>query len=138
MPIVPTMTNMPNTFNSIFDMYSGTMLKIAYGITRDKQLAEDAVQESFLRITKNLERLEDIYSLILHLLNIYNDEENLKNLWILSVGNLSFYKKEDQIGIKNVKEIFQIEPALLSVIYQQRGKGDKRVPFVNSVGKQTH
>lgn len=26
---------MPNTFNSIFDMYSGTMLKIAYGITRD-------------------------------------------------------------------------------------------------------
>jgi len=51
------------------------------------------------------ERLEDIYSLILHLLNIYNDEENLKNLWILSVGILSFYNKEDQIGIKNVKEI---------------------------------
>ena len=44
-----------------------------------------------------LERLEDIYSLILHLLNIYNDEENLKNLWILSVGILSFYNKEDQI-----------------------------------------
>ena len=38
------------------------MLKVAYGITRDKHLAEDAVQESFLRITKNLERLEDIYS----------------------------------------------------------------------------
>ena len=53
---------MPNTFNSIFDMYSGTMLKIAYGITRDKQLAEDAVQESFLRISKNMERLEDIHS----------------------------------------------------------------------------
>lgn len=53
---------MPDTFNLIFDMYSGTMLKVAYGITRDKHLAEDAVQESFLRITKNLERLEDIYS----------------------------------------------------------------------------
>lgn len=51
-----------------------------------------------------IERLEDIYSLILHLLNIYNDEENLKNLWILSVGILSFYNKEDQIGIKNVRE----------------------------------
>ena len=38
------------------------MLKVAYGITRDKHLAEDAVQESFLRISKNLERLEDIYS----------------------------------------------------------------------------
>ena len=53
---------MPNTFNLIFDMYSGTMLKVACGITRDKQLAEDAVQESFLRISKNLERLADIYS----------------------------------------------------------------------------
>ena len=62
MSIVPAMTNMPNTFNLIFDMYSGTMLKVAYGITRDKHLAEDAVQESFLRISKNLERLEDIYS----------------------------------------------------------------------------
>ena len=62
MSIVPAMTNMPDTFNLIFDMYSGTMLKVAYGITRDKHLAEDAVQESFLRITKNLERLEDIYS----------------------------------------------------------------------------
>ena len=62
MSIVPAMTNMPDTFNVIFDMYSGTMLKVAYGITRDKHLAEDAVQESFLRITKNLERLEDIYS----------------------------------------------------------------------------
>ncbi len=51
------------------------------------------------------ERLEDIYSLILHLVNMYNDEENLRNLWILSVGILSFYNKEDQIGIKNVKEI---------------------------------
>ena len=50
------------------------------------------------------ERLEDIYSLIIHLLNIYNDEENLKNLWILSVGILSFYNKEDQIGIKSVRE----------------------------------
>ena len=62
MSIVPAMTNMPNTFNLIFDMYSGTMLKVACGITRDKQLAEDAVQESFLRISKNLERLADIYS----------------------------------------------------------------------------
>ena len=62
MSIVPAMTNMPDTFNLIFDMYSGTMLKVAYGITRDKHLAEDAVQESFLRISKNMERLEDIHS----------------------------------------------------------------------------
>ncbi len=62
MSIVPAMTNMPDTFNLIFDMYSGTMLKVACGITRDKHLAEDAVQESFLRISKNLERLADIYS----------------------------------------------------------------------------
>ena len=62
MSVVPAMTNMPDTFNLIFDMYSGTMLKVACGITRDKHLAEDAVQESFLRISKNLERLADIYS----------------------------------------------------------------------------
>ena len=80
MSIVPAMTNMPDTFNLIFDMYSGTMLKVAYGITRDKHLAEDAVQESFLRITKNLERLEDIYS-----------PETRGYIWL--IGRMSGWKK---------------------------------------------
>lgn len=51
------------------------------------------------------ERLEDIYSLILHLLNIYSNEDDLKNLWLFTVGILSFYSKEDLIGIENVRKI---------------------------------
>lgn len=73
-----------------------------------KQATNLGIKELWKSISLNFtmtERLEDIYSLILYLLNIYNDEENLRNLWILSVGILSFYNKEDQIGIKNVKEI---------------------------------
>ena len=50
------------------------------------------------------ERLEDIYSLILHLLNIYSNEDDLKNLWLFAVGILSFYSKEDLIGIENVRK----------------------------------
>ena len=51
------------------------------------------------------ERLEDIYSLILHLLGFYNDEESLKYLWLFSVGILSFYVKDDLIGIESVREV---------------------------------
>lgn len=37
--------------------YSGLMYRKAYSILRDSQLAEDAVQESFLRIIKNFDKV---------------------------------------------------------------------------------
>ena len=114
MSIVPAMTNMPDTFNLIFDMYSGTMLKVAYGITRDKQLAEDAVQESFLRITKNLERLEDIYSPETrgYILTITRNA----SLSVLKVRNGITNRECPLDEIENVQESCDLEQEVISKV----------------------
>ena len=114
MSIVPAMTNMPNTFNLIFDMYSGTMLKVAYGITRDKHLAEDAVQESFLRITKNLERLEDIYSPETrgYILTITRNA----SLSVLKVRNGITNRECPLDEIENVQESCDLEQEVISKV----------------------
>ena len=112
MSVVPAMTNMPDTFNLIFDMYSGTMLKVACGITRDKHLAEDAVQESFLRITKNLERLEDIYSPETrgYILTITRNA----SLSVLKVRNGITDRECPLDEIENVQESCDIEQEVIS------------------------
>ena len=114
MSIVPAMTNMPDTFNLIFDMYSGTMLKVAYGITRDKHLAEDAVQESFLRITKNLERLEDIYSPETrgYILTITRNA----SLSVLKVRNGITNRECPLDEIENVQESCDLEQEVISKV----------------------
>ena len=114
MSIVPAMTNMPNTFNLIFDMYSGTMLKVACGITRDKQLAEDAVQESFLRISKNLERLADIYSPETrgYILTITRNA----SLSVLKVRNGITNRECPLDEIENVQESCDLEQEVISKV----------------------
>ena len=105
---------MPDTFNLIFDMYSGTMLKVAYGITRDKHLAEDAVQESFLRITKNLERLEDIYSPETrgYILTITRNA----SLSVLKVRNGITNRECPLDEIENVQESCDLEQEVISKV----------------------
>lgn len=43
-------------FNVLVDRYTGVVYRIAFGITRSHQEAEDVVQETFLRAFKNLDR----------------------------------------------------------------------------------
>ena len=45
-------------FIQLHDEYSGAMYNRAYSILRDIALAEDVVQESFIRILKNFEKIE--------------------------------------------------------------------------------
>lgn len=46
-------------FEQIYNKYKRLMLYKAYGILKDSMLAEDAVSEAFIRIYKNLEKIED-------------------------------------------------------------------------------
>ena len=46
-------------FEYIFHKYKKLMLHKAYGILRDLMLAEDAASEAFIRIYKNLHKIED-------------------------------------------------------------------------------
>lgn len=44
----------------LYHLYRAGMYKAAYGILHEKHLAEDAVHESFIRILKNLHKINEI------------------------------------------------------------------------------
>ena len=44
-------------FVILYEKYCCLMLKIAVDILNDKQLAEDAVQEAFVRVAKHMENI---------------------------------------------------------------------------------
>lgn len=46
-------------FNQLYAMYAKRLLYIAYQYTRDRFLAEDIVQETFLKAHKNIKMVED-------------------------------------------------------------------------------
>ncbi|WP_053366437.1 RNA polymerase sigma factor [Bacillus sp. FJAT-27245] len=46
-------------FDQLYSTYAGKLQQIAYSITRDFHLAEDVVQESFLKAYKKLSTLQD-------------------------------------------------------------------------------
>ncbi len=47
---------------SLFNLYERKMYVIAYGILNNKQDAEDAVSESFIKLINNLDKISDIES----------------------------------------------------------------------------
>jgi len=49
-------------FERLFEKYKRLLLYKAYGILSDYSLAEDAVSEAFIRIYKNLNKIDDIHS----------------------------------------------------------------------------
>ena len=49
-------------FERVFEKYQKLLLHKAYGVLRDYDLAEDAVSEAFIRIYKNLHKIDDVAS----------------------------------------------------------------------------
>lgn len=47
-------------FTNMYALYGRLMFYIAYEILHDEQLAEDAVQEAFLRIAKNMHKVGEV------------------------------------------------------------------------------
>lgn len=62
MLVMPSTADAGRTFKEIYDTYGTVMLKVARKIIRDSYLAEDAVQEALLRISRNMDKVGDIYS----------------------------------------------------------------------------
>lgn len=48
-------------FEQIFREYYGLMMYIAMGILKDHDLAEDAVEEAYIKINRHLEKLKSVY-----------------------------------------------------------------------------
>ena len=59
-----------DAFNEIFDRYSGLMLRTAYGIVKDRDSAEDAVQNALIQAWQHLPSLRETGALRPWLLRI--------------------------------------------------------------------
>src|SRR5712692_11502715 len=59
-----------DAFNDIFDRYSGMMLHTAYGIVKDRDIAEDAVQNALIQAWQHLPSLRESGALRSWLLRI--------------------------------------------------------------------
>lgn len=49
-------------FRELYDSYSGSMYRIAYSVLRDVGYAEDAVQQTFIKLFNEIDNLTDIHS----------------------------------------------------------------------------
>ena len=61
-PLAVVADSVNTDFAKLYTAYQASMYRIAYAILRDEGLAEDAVQQTFLKIFKEFSKLEDINS----------------------------------------------------------------------------
>jgi len=54
--------NEKEKFEFVYDRYKRLMLKKSFDILHDYELAQDAVSEAFIRVYKNLQKLDDLES----------------------------------------------------------------------------
>lgn len=115
-------------FEKIYLKYRQAMFYTAKRILQDEQLAEDAVQEAFLRIINNLEKIDDnnchktkgfIVVVTEHIaIDMYRKRNRMK---FVSMDDAEFYP---YVGLLGTQQEFEgdnmVEKAILSlpVIYQ--------------------
>jgi RNA polymerase sigma-70 factor (ECF subfamily) len=56
----PTMTDTTEAITALVEEYATTLYRVAYSVTRNVAEAEDAVQETFLRVLRHREKLSEI------------------------------------------------------------------------------
>jgi RNA polymerase sigma-70 factor, ECF subfamily len=56
----PTMIDSSEAITALVEEYSATLYRVAYSVTRNSAEAEDAVQETFLRVLRHREKLGEI------------------------------------------------------------------------------
>ncbi len=56
----PTMTDSTEAITALVEEYATTLYRVAYSVTRNVAEAEDAVQETFLRVLRHREKLVEI------------------------------------------------------------------------------
>jgi RNA polymerase sigma-70 factor (ECF subfamily) len=56
----PTMTDTTEAITALVEEYAATLYRVAYSVTRNVAEAEDAVQETFLRVLRHRDKLPEI------------------------------------------------------------------------------
>ena len=94
-----------NKFEELYHQYKWIMYHVAYEFVKDKQLAEDIVQNSFVRVIPHLGKLDDVFS------------KDTKGYMIQIVRSIACntYKKRKQdnlIYLEDVSHDIEIEESL--------------------------
>ena len=82
---------------ALYEEHASRMYKVAYRILNDEHLAQDAVQEAFINISNNLEKI------------IGNNCNKLRALFVIIVRNVSIdiyrlRKKQYSVSIEEIEE----------------------------------
>lgn len=62
MKIINFKTKKHTDFNRLYDIYGKLIYKISLDILKDKQLSEDALNDTLVKVFKNLDKLDDYHS----------------------------------------------------------------------------
>ncbi len=100
-------------FNMLFNKYKNLVYHIAYKILDNKEDAEDALQETFLKLEKNFSKIEDIYC------------SKTKNFLVIISRSCSYdilrkNKNEDAVSYEDNADIL-IAPSVLDEIIKEEG-----------------
>ena len=92
--------DMSNKLEALYKKYNGLMYSTAFRILNDHQLAQDAVQMSFVKIIKNIEIINDI------------ECNKTKGLMVIICRNLSIdlYNKRKLSNSITIEEIDELIP----------------------------
>ena len=89
---------------SIYIRYKGLMLSRAYDILRDRGLAEDAVHEAFLRILRNLNKLDSAESLRTKSFVVTVVENTAKTMYVKQNRTQALPVDEELVSTEDVIE----------------------------------
>ena len=68
-----------NAFTTLYDMYSKSLYGVIYNLLKNKEEAEDVLQEVFVKIWKNIDS--------------YNDSKGRFFTWILNISQKCSYRQ---------------------------------------------
>ncbi len=86
----------PQALEAIYENIGGRMLSVAFSVLKDRYLAEDVVQDSFLKIAKNARRFEPGTNGIAWICKIVRNTA------------LDYLKREKKITKVNVEDCFDL------------------------------
>ena len=94
---------------ALYEEHASWMYKVAYRILNDEHLAQDAVQEAFINISNNLEKI------------IGTDCNKIKALFVIIVRNVSIdiyrlRKKQYSVSIEEIEEDFESGPSIEEIL----------------------
>lgn len=98
-----------NKLESLYNEYSLYIYKVAYQILKDKYLAQDAVQEAFISIIKNINKIDRIKS------------NKTKAFLVIIIRNISINiynkrKKQPSVSFEEIDDLSEAGPSVEEVV----------------------